>query len=490
MFDTPKWDISSVSEKLNSDLFGFNSSDTKKKLKEKNKKKKKDQAINGNVINQSSADFINSSDTKKKLKKKNKKKKKGQAIDGNETNQSSADFINSSDTKKKLKKNKKKKKGQANNGYVINRNSADFINSSNTKKKSKKEKKDEGTDGIMINQSPLTFRKNQNSTNIVQYNTNKSKTKKDKPDKPINVKGTTKSSEYDNEINSFLNKSKTFNLQKCNQLSSSNLKRKHSISSDSNLLESKPKKKKNEFPLKIGEVSTQECSMKKVDGTKGKLSKREKRKRKRDNKRENTITDHTNIESQHLCEKKETDKNIQINIPRRQKEQIKLEKKLKKSTGNLTEDSLQQNMTKTVVQNGQPKRENSPYKIQKLKNILDTSLNVKQSLNKTGMRERRKNEGTLRERMMRKLKASRFRYLNSLLYTSCGKDSKDYFQSNAEAFPSIPRGVSSAGAAVANQSLRCYHKIIKEEVIRTGDSRFWVWRCEVSSFSSKLGAFF
>jgi len=46
----------------------------------------------------------------------------------------------------------------------------------------------------------------------------------------------------------------------------------------------------------------------------------------------------------------------------------------------------------------------------------------------------------LRERMLEKLKAARFRYLNEQMYTSMGKDAKKYFESDTDAYTAYHEG--------------------------------------------------
>ncbi|XP_021928924.1 ribosomal RNA-processing protein 8 isoform X2 [Zootermopsis nevadensis] len=83
----------------------------------------------------------------------------------------------------------------------------------------------------------------------------------------------------------------------------------------------------------------------------------------------------------------------------------------------------------------------SPYSINKLKQILAAS-NANKELSKESISEKKqvKETGSLRERMMKRLQASRFRYLNEQLYTSNGKNAKKYFEAEPEAFEAYHKG--------------------------------------------------
>ncbi|KAJ4440853.1 hypothetical protein ANN_10700 [Periplaneta americana] len=83
----------------------------------------------------------------------------------------------------------------------------------------------------------------------------------------------------------------------------------------------------------------------------------------------------------------------------------------------------------------------SVFNIQKLKEMLAASNHKYKPANKIVLEKKQEKKiESLREKMMKKLQASRFRYLNEQLYTSSSKDAKEYFQRDPDAFHTYHEG--------------------------------------------------
>lgn len=148
--------------------------------------------------------------------------------------------------------------------------------------------------------------------------------------------------------------------------------------------------------------------------------------------------------------------------------------------------------TQTSVHNKIKQGKQQKY-YQKLRGILQNkSDSIEQTNNKVSKRTK---PTTLREKMMEKLKAAKFRYINEQMYTSNGKDAQRYFQNNSAEFEAYHDGykqqvrrwpvnplsviIKSVEKLYVNVS---YVKNLKYNPVnlQTRNScrgRFWMWRC-------------
>lgn len=110
-----------------------------------------------------------------------------------------------------------------------------------------------------------------------------------------------------------------------------------------------------------------------------------------------------------------TSKQNQINRPQQSNSVIKIKKK-KKHKGQVNESGIQEEKTSQKI----TKKEQ--FKIDR--NM--TTAEQTDSVNKKSV--------SLRERMIEKLKGARFRYLNEQMYTNQGKQAKQFFEKDKDAY--------------------------------------------------------
>lgn len=77
-------------------------------------------------------------------------------------------------------------------------------------------------------------------------------------------------------------------------------------------------------------------------------------------------------------------------------------------------------------------------KHQKVKEMLEKKLNL--TPDPVPVKKQKTREKTLRERMMEKLQAARFRYLNEQIYSSDGKEAQKIFKEDPDAFKAYHEG--------------------------------------------------
>jgi hypothetical protein len=135
-----------------------------------------------------------------------------------------------------------------------------------------------------------------------------------------------------------------------------------------------------------------------------------------------------------LSESNVANKHIDSGNKKHRKGNVKNHKKEQRKPAN----SRDENLSETFGKSGSTVK--SPYNIHKLKQMImasNTNLLKKECISEN---KRVKETGTLRERMLRRLQGSRFRYINEQLYTSGGKDAKEYFEAEPEAFEAYHEG--------------------------------------------------
>lgn len=108
----------------------------------------------------------------------------------------------------------------------------------------------------------------------------------------------------------------------------------------------------------------------------------------------------------------------------------KKEKQVKGGQNELNKKKHQQDMENAKT------RKHSKLNIKRLEKILLTQVEDNKKEKQVTKQE------TLRDRMMAKLKSSRFRYLNENLYNSQSKDAKEYFKGDPDAFTAYHEGYS------------------------------------------------
>ncbi|KAM3958214.1 uncharacterized protein ACR2FA_007767 [Aphomia sociella] len=125
--------------------------------------------------------------------------------------------------------------------------------------------------------------------------------------------------------------------------------------------------------------------------------------------------------------------NSMANIENKKSKKRKKNKSESDSVTTNLKSNANSNNSKSVVNNNVPNGIKINSKKEKLKKILEMNSNR----NKIDVTD---SGSKLRQRMLEKLKAAQFRYLNEKLYTSSGSEAKQLFQSDPEAFQTYHQG--------------------------------------------------
>lgn len=185
---------------------------------------------------------------------------------------------------------------------------------------------------------------------------------------------------------------------------------------------------------------------------KNKLIKKVQKKKKHeiDDKKQKNLEDKNKISNQienkinnNKFIKKTKSKHIQSEMKEQNNKPIKLNSMLQKKKLNNKVINLSSILKKKIKQN---KNKFSDSSKKSNSEISPKQHNLEKLLSKDNKQEERKkrkvNEKpqSLRDRMMTKLKASRFRYLNETLYNNESSESKKYFKNDPDAFKAYHEG--------------------------------------------------
>lgn len=118
------------------------------------------------------------------------------------------------------------------------------------------------------------------------------------------------------------------------------------------------------------------------------------------------------------------------NNDRKKKQKLKLTNKKQSNTAQSDQDTSHSAETATMSNTVKKRKK----QLQKLKQMLEEKPNhiIKKKESERNL--------TLRQKMMKKLKAARFRYLNEQIYTTTGKETEKIFRQDPESFKAYHEG--------------------------------------------------